>query len=700
MRELPLPSPDELPGGSPSASAPPAGDLLALPAGYTLNEYRIERVLGWGGFGVTYLARDSHLDCPVAIKEYLPRAVAGRGPEQSVCPHSEATAQPFEWGLQRFLLESRALASFHHAGIVRVLRYFRANDTAYMVMEYETGEPLNAWLAGRLPVDNATLLRLLRPLLDGLEAIHAAGFLHRDINPRNIYIRADGSPVLLDFGSARRLGVEGQAQMMTAVVTPGFAPAEQYYPDGKQGPWTDLYALAGVLYWLVTGQRPSDALARLREDTMPGASAIGNVEVFGGALLRSIDWALNPDESQRPRRVADFRRACLPMLGGEADGASAASLPATAAALAAGCSVIGAVLFVDVTAEDPAAEAAHKERRTLLAALVSQAVAALPASSRLAVNTSEGCAVACLGDPEDALRTARHLGAAAASRDLALQMGINLGPVRVLPSPSGRSRILGDGITTAYRVMRFAAPGQVLASSAYVDLLRQLRHSAAACFRHLGQRRDPQERQHEIHLYRGESEVEASALPDSAIAPSVTGAELGAETVDAAERLLSRHIGPMAGILVRKTLPRAGSREELHRLLAGMIPDPAAQAAFLAAVPAAAQPTSQPTSQPSAQPASAGTPPSSLRVASAAVSAAPTTATAAPAGVPAGSPFADADLERIGKIFARHIGPLAKVLLRRESAQAGDLDSLCRALARHIDHEDEQRRFLREAGHG
>ena len=388
------------------------------------------------------------------------------------------------------------------------------------------------------------------------------------------------------------------------------------------------------------------------------------------------------------------------MLGGEADGASAASLPTTAAALAAGCSVIGAVLFADVTAEDPAAEAAHKERRTLLAALVSQAVAALPASSRLAVNTSEGCAVACLGDPEDALRTARHLGAAAASRDLALQMGINLGPVRVLPSPSGRSRILGDGITTAYRVMRFAAPGQVLASSAYVDLLRQLRHSAAACFRHLGQRRDPQERQHEIHLYRGESEVEASALPDSASAPSVTGAELGAETVDAAERLLSRHIGPMAGILVRKTLPRAGSREELHRLLAGMIPDPAAQAAFLAAVPAATQPTSQPTSQPSAQPASAGTPPSSLRVASAAVSAAPTTATAAPAGVPAGSPFADADLERIGKIFARHIGPLAKVLLRRESAQAGDLDSLCRALARHIDHEDEQRRFLREAGHG
>jgi serine/threonine protein kinase len=488
-----------------------------------MHEYRIDRVLGSGGFGITYLAHDTHLDCPVAIKEYLPRDTAGRGPGLSVRPHSTAGASSFAWGLDRFLQECRALASFHHPAIVRVLRYFTANDTAYMVMEYESGEPLDSWLAGRQPVDAATLQRIVRPLLDGLETIHNTGFLHRDIKPRNIYMRADGSPVLLDFGSARRLATQGQQQLLTAVVTPGFAPAEQYLPDGKQGPWSDLYSLAGVMYWLVTGHLPTESLARLREDPMPPAVGDRRADVYGKAMLRAIDWALTPDENLRPRRVADFRRACLPMLGGEADGASAASLPTTAAALAAGCSVIGAVLFADVTAEDPAAEAAHKERRTLLAALVSQAVAALPASSRLAVNTSEGCAVACLGDPEDALRTARHLGAAAASRDLALQMGINLGPVRVLPSPSGRSRILGDGITTAYRVMRFAAPGQVLASSAYVDLLRQLRHSAAACFRHLGQRRDPQERQHEIHLYRGESEVEASALPDSAIAPSVTG---------------------------------------------------------------------------------------------------------------------------------------------------------------------------------
>lgn len=256
--------------GLPSAQ----DDLLALPAGYTVHEYCIERVLGGGGFGLTYLARDTHLDCHVAIKEYLPRDLAVRGPELAVRPRSSAGNKAFEWGLQRFLLESRALASFHHPGIVRVLRYFRANDTAYMVMEYETGQPLQNWLIGRLPLDRPTLLRIVSPLLDGLEAIHSTGFLHRDIKPGNIYMRADGAPVLLDFGSARRLEVDGLDQTMTAVVTPGFAPAEQYHRHGKQGPWTDLYALAGVMYWMVTGKLPLEAFARLREDAKIGRAHV------------------------------------------------------------------------------------------------------------------------------------------------------------------------------------------------------------------------------------------------------------------------------------------------------------------------------------------------------------------------------------------------------------------------------------------
>jgi len=666
------------------------GDLLALPPGYAMHEYRIDHVLGSGGFGITYLAHDTHLDCPVAIKEYLPRDTAGRGPGLSVRPHSTAAASSFAWGLDRFLQECRALASFHHPGIVRVLRYFTANATAYMVMEYEGGEPLDSWLASREPIDAAALQRIVRPLLDGLETIHNAGFLHRDIKPRNIYMRADGSPVLLDFGSARRLG--GREQLLTAVVTPGFAPAEQYQPDGRQGPWSDLYSLAGVMYWLVTGHLPTESLARLREDPMPAATVIGRADLYGKAMLRAIDWALTPDENLRPRRVADFRRACLPPTGQPAaeEAEPPAVLPAPGSSFSEGCSFIGAVLFSDVpaapTPADAAAEAVHQERRQLLATLVSRAVAGVPASSRLAANTREGCAVCYVGDPEDALRTASLLGAAASERGLALHIGINLGPVRVQPDPGGRSRLLGDGVATAFRVMRFTEPGQVLVSSAYVDLIGQLRRSAAACFTALGQRRDAHDRVHELYLYLGTANTLASH-PITANAAVTTAIDLTPSVAEDAERLLTRYIGPMARILVRKTLPRVSGREELHRLLAEMIPDPAARSAF---VTAATHRWQQPST--SLRPDSAQHPDSP----SPAVAATPLPVGAADSA--AGSGLAEADCERIGRILARHIGPLAKILLRREAARAADLDSLCRALASQIDSPEQREHFLSEAG--
>ncbi len=664
-------------------------DLLALPAGHAMHEYRIDRVLGSGGFGITYLAHDTHLDCPVAIKEYLPRDTAGRGPGLSVRPHSTAGASSFAWGLDRFLHECRALASFHHPAIVRVLRYFTANDTAYMVMEYESGEPLDRWLASREPVDAATLQRIVRPLLDGLETIHNTGFLHRDIKPRNIYMRADGSPVLLDFGSARRLATQGQQQLLTAVVTPGFAPAEQYLPDGKQGPWSDLYSLAGVMYRLVTGHLPTESLARLREDPMPTAVAIGRADVYGKAMLRAIDWALTPDENLRPRRVADFRRACLPSAGQPAAEAAdpPAVLPTPGSSFSEGCSFIGAVLFSDVcvasTPAEAAAEAAHKEHRQLLATLVSQAVAGVPVNSRLAANTREGCAVCYVGDPEDALRTASRLSAAASQRGLGLHIGINLGPVRVQPDPGGRSRLLGDGVASAFRVMRFAEPGQVLVSAAYVDLIAQLRRSAATCFTALGQRRDPQDRVHDLYLYVGTPGALASQ-PITANAAATTAGDLTPAVVEEAERVLTAYIGPMARILVRKTLPRAGGRQDLHRLLAEMIPDPPARAAFLAALTHRLQQPAAGAKQDSHRPGS------------------PSSAAAAvpPPAATAGSDLAEADCERVGRILARHIGPLAKILLRREAARAADLDSLCRALASQIDSAEQRAHFLREVATG
>ncbi len=277
----------------------------ALPGGYAINEYRIESVLGEGGFGLTYLATDANLNLKVALKEYLPADFASRGADNTVEPKSASTAESFQWGLRRFLDEARTLASFRHPHIVRVMRFFEANHTAYMVMEFVEGEQLPRWIVPRRPLPQAALVGLMAPLLDGLDVIHKAGFLHRDIKPANISIRGDGSAVLLDFGSAREL--KGGDQELTAVVSPGYAPFEQYHSHGKQGPWSDIYAFGGVLYWMVTGLKPVEAAARIRQDVMPTAVAKGNPSVYTQDFLSAIDWALKPHEDDRPQNVADFR---------------------------------------------------------------------------------------------------------------------------------------------------------------------------------------------------------------------------------------------------------------------------------------------------------------------------------------------------------------------------------------------------------
>src|SRR5687767_13477164 len=176
----------------------------ALPAGYALQEYRIEKVLGVGGFGLTYLALDSNLKLKVAIKEYLPFDIAHRAADQSIAPSSPQTVDTFGWGKERFLDESRMVATFRHPNIVRVLRFFEANGSAYMVMEFVEGAALAEWMKTRVPLSEADLAPLVVPLLDGLEVVHEAGCLHRDIKPGNIYVRKDGTPMLLDFGSARQ----------------------------------------------------------------------------------------------------------------------------------------------------------------------------------------------------------------------------------------------------------------------------------------------------------------------------------------------------------------------------------------------------------------------------------------------------------------------------------------------------------------
>jgi len=277
---------------------------IALPRGYALNEYRIEQTLGIGGFGLTYLATDSNLNLRVAIKEYLPGDLASRCDDQSVQPKSDANLDSFKWGLSRFLEESRTLASFRHPNIVRVMRFFEANRTAYMVMEFVAGQPLGEWMRSHRPLEQKTVLAIAHSLLDGLEVVHRTGFLHRDIKPGNVFMREDGSPVLLDFGSAR---VSSAGSERTAIVTPGYAPIEQYHSHGNQGPWSDLYALGGVLYWMITGNRAVEAVARIRQDVLPPAVQAADRNRYSMELLTAVDWALAPHEDQRPQSVADFR---------------------------------------------------------------------------------------------------------------------------------------------------------------------------------------------------------------------------------------------------------------------------------------------------------------------------------------------------------------------------------------------------------
>ncbi len=301
------------PGAAPAVRLPEPRRLpLALAPGFRLHEYRIERVLGQGGFGITYLATDVHLNSEVAIKEYLPEEIAFRTGDRSISPNATQHRDRYREGLESFLVEARTLATFRHPAIVRVARFFEAHRTAYMVLEYEQGQPFKTWWPENRHLGEAGLIELLLPLLDGLAAVHEAGFLHRDIKPDNIQVRAaDGRLVLLDFGSAgQTVAVAGQGAV---VVTPGYAPLEQY-GFGRQGAWTDLYALGATLYWAVTGKKPPDAELRTANPrsfvpaVQAGLQAAGGV-VYGQAFLQAIDWALTVDVAERPQSVAALRRA-------------------------------------------------------------------------------------------------------------------------------------------------------------------------------------------------------------------------------------------------------------------------------------------------------------------------------------------------------------------------------------------------------
>jgi len=289
-----------------------SSNLLALPDGTELvSDFRIKRVLGAGGFGITYLAEEIALARLVTIKEYFPADYAARSSDIEASPRSRECASDYKWGLDRFIEEAQTLARFVHPNIVRVYRYFRANNTGYMVLQFEEGGSFKSWLKGlkRAP-RQAELDAILGPLLDALEMVHKGDFLHRDIAPDNIIIRQDKSPVLIDFGSARG-EIASHSKTVSALVKPGYSPYEQYATtSSKQGPWTDIYALGATLYHAIAGKRPPDAPSRMVNDDYISAREAA-LSSYRPGFLAAIDKALNLEVTERPQSVAEWKTALL-----------------------------------------------------------------------------------------------------------------------------------------------------------------------------------------------------------------------------------------------------------------------------------------------------------------------------------------------------------------------------------------------------
>lgn len=282
-------------------------DIRAIPSGHVLSDYKFEKVLGQGSFGITYLATDTMLNRKVAIKEYFPREFAARDSTLTVkAAGNKDDRDNFVWGLKRFLDEARILAIFDHPNIIQVRRFFEANGTAYLVMDYCDGTPLDELLKSSGVLPPARLESLISSLLNALEIIHRTNFLHRDIKPANIFIKNDGTPVLLDFGAARQELVS-HSKSVTAIATPGYAAFEQYSSHGNQGPWTDIYGLGATLYRAVTGKKPDDATNRMLEDTLTPCQKLCS-DNYSVNLLKAIDAAMAVKPQDRPQTISDWRK--------------------------------------------------------------------------------------------------------------------------------------------------------------------------------------------------------------------------------------------------------------------------------------------------------------------------------------------------------------------------------------------------------
>lgn len=280
-----------------------------LPLGTQIQEYVIEGVLGTGSFGITYKATDTHLGNSVVIKEYIPESFAKRGGNNCVSAKSDDTMEIFSWGRDRFLDEAKVLAKFQHPNIVRVNRYFMANDTAYFVMDFHEGETLQSILSRTdKPLNESMIINIFTQILNGLSVVHQQKYLHRDIKPGNIYIRKDSTAILIDFGAARlEMPEDGST---TVMVTAGYAPVELYAPDGRKGPWTDIYSIGASIYRCLTKEAPPVSIERQKKLEDFGADPCPMLlrdkpQLGSRILLDSVDWMMAIDAEARPQTVQD-----------------------------------------------------------------------------------------------------------------------------------------------------------------------------------------------------------------------------------------------------------------------------------------------------------------------------------------------------------------------------------------------------------
>lgn len=279
----------------------------ALPAGYQLDEYHIDRQLSLGGFSIVYLATDGEGKF-VAIKEYLPNSLALRGEGEIRPSISSEHMNAFRYGMKCFFEEGRALARLSHPNVIRVRNFFRANDTVYMVMDYEQGRTLQEFIQrNRAAVTENFLRNVFTKLLNGLREVHSHKLLHLDLKPSNIYMRNDYTPVLIDFGAARQT-LASDTPMLKPMYTPGFASPEHYTQREFLGPWSDVYSIGASMYACLAGSAPQAADSRMEKDQLVPAMVRWEGQ-FSDHLLETIDWCLCLNHLYRPQSVFALQKA-------------------------------------------------------------------------------------------------------------------------------------------------------------------------------------------------------------------------------------------------------------------------------------------------------------------------------------------------------------------------------------------------------